>query len=161
MLDALYRQLVDAPAFQVYRASPPKKPGIYVFSCSESGKYRYVGRTGNLRQRLTQHRSSSPKQATLAAKMARIETERPVTHENKYRYVGRTGSGVEHLIENCRDFKMAFEEARLRIRAMQVRWVLVAESEDDGVQQARLELHAAVELRTLIKDGGYNSFRNH
>ena len=153
MLDALYRQLVDAPAFQVYRASPPKKPGIYVFSCSESGKYRYVGRTGNLRQRLTQHRSSSPKQATLAAKMARIETERPVTHEK--------GSGVEHLIENCRDFKMAFEEARLRIRAMQVRWVLVAESEDDGVQQARLELHAAVELRTLIKDGGYNSFRNH
>ena len=154
MLDALYRQLVDAPAFQVGGACPPKKPGIYVFSCSESGKYRYVGRTGNLRQRLTQHRSRLPKQATLAAKMARIKTERPVTHEK--------GSGVEHLIEKCEDFQIAFEEAkRCRIRAMQVRWVLVAESEDDGVQQARLELHAAVELRTLIKDGGYNSFRNH
>ena len=151
MLDALYRQLLDAPAFQVGVARPPKEPGIYVFS--ESGTDCYVGRTGNLRQRLTHHRSSSPTQATLAVKMARIETERPVTYEK--------GSGVKELLKNCPDFERAFDAARPRIRAMQVRWVCVAESEDDGVQQARLELHAAVELRTLVKDGGYNSFRNH
>lgn len=85
--------------------------------------------------------------------MARIETERPVSYGKK--------SGVKDLLKNCPDFKLAFDAARVRIRAMQVRWVPVAESEDDGVQQARLELHAAVELRTLSRDGGYNSFRNH
>ena len=151
MLDVLYGQLIDAPAFRVQAARPPKQPGIYVLS--EAGTPRYVGRTSNLRQRLTNHRSSSPTQATLAAKMARIETERPVTY--------REGSGVTDLLKNCPEFKRAFDAARVRIRAMQVRWVPVAESEDDGVQQARLELHAAAELRTLVKDGGYNSFRNH
>ena len=85
--------------------------------------------------------------------MARIETERPVTY--------RKGSSVKDLLKNCPDFKRAFDAARVRIRAMQVRWVPVAESEDDGVQQARLELHAAVQLRSLVKDGGFNSFRNH
>ena len=149
--NALFRRLSDAPAFPVAVARPPEEPGIYVFS--ESGADRYVGRTGNLHQRMTQHRSSQPEHATLAAKMARMATERPVTREK--------GSGVKHLLKNCQDFARAFDAAGARIRAMQVRWVRVEESDDDGVQQARLELHAAVKLRTLIKDGGYNSFRNH
>ena len=151
MLDTLYRELVDAPAFRVDRAHPPKEPGIYVLS--ESGSARYVGRTGNLRQRLANHRSSSPTQATLAVKMARIATKRPVTYKK--------GSGAKDLLDNCPDFASAFQKARDGIRVMQVRWVVVAESEDDGVLQARLELHAAVELGTLEKDGGYNSFMNH
>ncbi len=44
---------------------------------------------------------------------------------------------------------------------MWVRYVVVPEDEDDGVRQALLEIYAAVALRTLQSDGGFNSFTNH
>ncbi|MCY3846169.1 MAG: hypothetical protein OXH69_21805 [Acidobacteria bacterium] len=44
---------------------------------------------------------------------------------------------------------------------MRVRYVVVAEDEDDGVRQALLETYAAVTLRTRERDGGFNNFRNH
>ena len=53
-------------------------------------------------------------------------------------------------------------EARQRVRAMKVRWVVVTEDEDHGVRQAMLELYAAVQLATLATvEGRYNTFKNH
>lgn len=53
---------------------------------------------------------------------------------------------------------ISLDEARQRVKAMKVRWVVVPEEDDHGVRQALLELYAAVELPTL---GRYNSFMTH
>lgn len=55
------------------------------------------------------------------------------------------------------------DAAKRRVRAMKVRWVVVAEDDDHGVCQALLELYAAVKLPTLATEENrrYNTFRNH
>ena len=143
-----------APMFRVdaVRPSPaPAEPGVYVLS--EGGRARYVGRTGDLRARLAHHRSSVVEQATLAVKLARIAAGKPATY--------RRGTGARNLYDKDPTFRAAFNKERARIRAMRVRYVVVVEDEDDGVRQALLEIYAAVVLRTLERDGGFNSFRNH
>ena len=143
-----------APTFSVdaVRPSPaPAEPGIYVLS--EGGLARYVGRTGDLRARLAGHRSSVVEQATLAVKLARIAAAKPATY--------RRSTGARHLYDKDPTFRAAFNKARARIRAMRVRYVVVGEEEDDGMRQALLEIYAAVVLRTLERDGGFNSFSNH
>ena len=149
-----YTQLVNpASTFRVERVpSPaPEAAGIYVLS--EGGRDVYVGRTGNLRRRLADHRSSSVMRATLAVKIARIKAKKPANY--------KSGSGAKHLYKNCPTFRAEFEAALKRVRAMQVRYLKVPENKDEGVRQALLEIHAAVKLRTLERDGGYNDFKNH
>ena len=149
-----YNQLVNSDStFRVDQvpSSAPEVAGVYVLS--ERGSAVYVGRTGNLRKRLADHRSSSVMRATLAVKMARVKAKKPATY--------RPGSGAKHLFENCSTFRAEFEAAMKRVRTMQVRYFVVPEDEDDGVRQALLEIYAAVELPTLERDGGYNDFKNH
>ena len=143
-----------APTFRVsaVRPSPaPAKPGVYVLS--EGKRARYVGRTGDLRARLADHRSSAVERATLAVKLARTAARKPATY--------RRGTSARKLYDNDPAFRAAFHRARARISTMWVRYVVVPEDEDDGVRQALLEIYAAVALRTLQSDGGFNSFTNH
>ena len=143
-----------APTFRVdaVRPSPaPAEPGVYVLS--EGSRARYVGRTGDLRARLAAHRSSAVESATLAVKLARKAAGKPATY--------RRGTSARALYDNDLRFRAAFREARAHISAMRVRYVVMPEDEDDGVCQALLEIYAASALRTLERDGGFNSFRNH
>lgn len=130
---------------------PPEEPGVYVFY--EGGRPVYVGRISNLRTRLTEHRSSSPHLSGLAFRMARAKVGKPA---RKIR-----GNSGRHLYDTSPAFRAAFDEAVDRIRAMEVRYVVLPMDEDAGAAQALVALHAAVELGTLeLCGGGYNSFRN-
>ena len=133
-------------------AVPAAHPGVYLLS--ESDRPLYVGRTRDVRGRLSDHRSSAPTRATLAVKMARIAANRPATYTS--------GNSATHLYSHDLTFRTRFDEARARICAMQVRWV----DETDDVRQAMLEIYAAVDLDTILREGpeagrvgGYNSFR--
>jgi len=92
----------------------------------------YVGRTSNLRRRIQQHRRGNGRSGHLPATIER--------HDD--------GTQIG--------------EAKRRVRAMTVRWVVVKE-DDHGVRQALLELYAAVQLPTLLapEKGRYNTFENH
>ena len=119
----------------------PAAAGVYLLS--EPNEHLYVGRTRNMRRRLRDHGNpSAQRQATLAIKIARDETghEKPT-----YQSAGSTAD----LLANSSAFRVSFDEAKARIRAMQVRYV----EERDPVRQALLEIYTAVDLRT-----SYNSF---
>ena len=129
----------------------PEEPGVYALY--EGGRAVYVGRVSNLRVRLTQHKSSAPKSALLAIKMARAKVGRPATKTG--------GNSGLHLYHTWPAFREAFDEAVDRIRAMEARFVVLPKDEDAGAAQALVALHAAVELGTLeLCGGGFNSFRN-
>ncbi len=129
----------------------PEEPGVYVLY--EGGRAVYVGRISNLRARLTQHKSSAPRYAILALRMARAKVGKPAGKK-------RANSGM-HLYHTSPAFRAAFDEAVDRIRAMEARYVVLPEDEDAGAAQALVALHAAVELGSLeLCGGGYNSFRN-
>ena len=137
---------------QLRHVRAPEKPGVYVFS--EDRRPVFVGRSGDLKRRLAHHRSSLPKLANLACRLARLKTGR--TLSKSY----RSGSNAQHLHATDDAFRDAFDEAVDRIRAMEVSYVEVPEDEDAGALQALIELHAAVELGTLELAGGFNNFRN-
>ena len=114
-----------------------------VYSLSEADRPLYVGRTRNLHNRLSAHRSSSVRRATLAVKMARL-------HSGLHANYKRNRSAV-YLHEHDPLFRAEFNKARERISALQVRYV----REHDDVRQALLEIYAAIRLDTIR----YNSFR--
>ena len=68
----VYNQLVNTEStFRVDQVPSPAPEAAGVYVLSERRSAVYVGRTGNLRKRLADHRSSSVTRATLAVKMAR------------------------------------------------------------------------------------------
>ena len=72
-IEPTFRQLreMDDP-FRVDKCPSPVPTGLAgVYSLSEADRPLYVGRTRDLRNRLSDHRSSSVRRATLAVKMAR------------------------------------------------------------------------------------------
>jgi hypothetical protein len=129
-----------------YATLPGELPhrGIYLFS--EGANNLYAGRTNRLRQRLRGHcvMSASHFSATLAFRIARKKTGK-----TKASY-GKSGSRPDLL--NDPTFALAFEEAKRRIIAMDLRYV----EESDPTRQALLEIYAA----TLL-DTSYNDFENH
>ena len=142
-IEPAFRQLSDMDAFRLDQYPSPVPTGVAgVYSLSEADRPLYVGRTRNLRSRLSAHRSSSVRRATLAVKMARLRSDRHATYK-------RNRSAV-YLYEHDHRFRDEFEEARERISALQVRYV----REHDDVRQALLEIYAAIRL-----DTSYNSFR--
>ena len=131
----------------------PKKAGVYVLS--EGGRPVFVGRIGDLRKRLSLHRSSNPRFSLLTGRLARIKTGRTASKSS------RSANNAMHLYDTDDAFRKAFNEAVDRLRAMDVTYITVPEDDDAGALQALTELHAAVELSTLeLCGGGYNSFRN-
>jgi len=116
--------------------------GIYLFS--ENGTSLYVGRTNNLRKRLQYHTRNNHNQATFAFLLARHETGKL-----KASYQPR-GSRQDLLSDPV--FRTAFDDARQRIKTMNVQWV----AEADPIRQTILEVFAA--FQTNAK---YNDFDNH
>jgi hypothetical protein len=121
------------------------KSGIYLFS--EGRRPLYVGRSSNIRQRYGHHcRPSSPhNQAVFAFLLAREIT-------NRISPVYKKGEGNRSWLVQQPDFLAAFLEAKVRVRAMDFRFV----EQSDQTLQALLEIYAAVVLRTK-----YNDFTNH
>ena len=155
-MDARFRELVNSlePQFQKlvnmspvkYGALPRQMParGIYLFS--EGPKHLYVGRTNRLRQRLRNHclPSGTHFTATFAFRIARNETGRVRATYTK--------AGSRAALTNDPEFSRAFEAAKQRVAAMDIRYV----EEGDPTRQALLEVYAARVLETQ-----YNDFDTH
>lgn len=133
------------------KPSPPKSPGIYLFS--EDGKPVYVGITRNLRARYGQHqRPSSP------------ENSAPFAFAIARRTAGEEGFPVEGRgrVELSKDPEFAetyFGPAKDRVRAMDFRYVEIPEEDlDSDVKLTVFEVFASMVLDT---EGDFNSFRTH
>lgn len=118
--------------------------GIYLFS--EGAQHLYVGRTNGIRKRLQNHcrLKGTHFSATFAFRIARH-----TTGQTKASYAP-TGSR-SRLCEDA-IFGPAFQEAKKRVNAMEIRFV----EETDAVRQALLEIYVASALQTP-----FNDFDNH
>ncbi len=120
------------------------KAGIYLFS--EGERHLYVGRSNNICGRLKRHSTpgATHRMAAFAFRLAREATGKvKATYTTK-------GSRAELMKDE--KFRKAFNDAKARIRKMDVRFV----EEANPVRQAILELYVAVVLPT-----DYNDFDNH
>lgn len=115
--------------------------GIYLFS--EGAKHLYIGRSRKIRNRLKLH-IGAPEGASFAFKLARETSGRL-----KATY---TPDGSRAHLMTLPEFSNAFEEAKQRIRKMDVRFV----EEADCNRQALLEIYATISLGTP-----YNDFETH
>jgi len=122
----------------------PKK-GIYVLF--ENSKPIYVGRSNNIKQRLRGHcnQGSDRFSATFAFRLA-IKA-----YEKKYRK--STRGILRKDLENDRDFKSIFLDAKARVSEMGIKAIDI----NDQITQTIFEVYAAMKLGTLE----FNSFDNH
>ena len=126
---------------------PLEMPRAGVYLLSEGKNNLYVGRSNNIRSRISRHcrPGATHRMAALAFRLAR-----EVTGNVKATYTKGRGSR-EDLIRDAA-FIAAFSEAKARIRSMDLRFV----EESDPVRQGLLELYVAVVLETP-----YNDFDTH
>jgi hypothetical protein len=119
--------------------------GVYLFT--ENGHHLYVGRSNGLRKRYGRHclPGATHRQASFAFQLAREVTGRKTA---SYAVGESSRKGLMQIPEFAAEFKKAKE----RIRAMEYRYVAVA----DQNQQALLEIYCAMVLSTR-----YNDFRTH
>ena len=116
--------------------------GVYLFSVGDN--YLYVGRTKrNIRHRLKDHVSTAD-DCPFAWRLAR-----EATNQLKASY-RREGSRADLL--GRQEFKCAYDDAKKRIRSMDVRYV----GESDPLRQALLEIYVAV-----ATDAKHNDFDTH
>jgi predicted GIY-YIG superfamily endonuclease len=123
---------------------PKDMPLAGIYLLSEHGKSLYVGRTNKLRNRLQNHTRNNHNQATFAFLLAREKTGKIKASYQK------AGSREDLLTQP--DFRSAFDEARQRIKEMDVQFV----EEANPVRQALLEIYTAMRVRAR-----YNDFDNH
>jgi len=123
---------------------PKDMPLAGIYLLSEHGKSLYVGRTNKLRNRLKYHTQNNHNQATFAFLLAREKTGKIKASYQK------AGSREDLLTQP--DFRSAFDEARQRIKEMDVQFV----EEADPIRQALLEIYTAMSVRAR-----YNDFDNH
>ena len=122
----------------------PQK-GIYVLF--ENSKPIYVGRSNNIKQRLSGHCSQGSDRfsATFAFRLA-IKA-----YERKFR---KSTKGILRKdLETDQDFTIMFKDAKTRVAEMGVKAIDI----DDPITQAIFEVYAAMKLGTLE----FNSFDNH
>lgn len=141
-----FEKLVDSQPV-INGAFPKRMPGEGVYLFAESGKYLYVGRTGNIKNRYGGHTrpSSGHNSAPFAFKLAREATGR------LNRAYGKGPDSRDSLMLNA-EFVQAFSDAKKRIRQMEFRYV----EEQDDTRQALLEAYCCIVLQTP-----YNDFENH
>ncbi|MDA0256463.1 MAG: GIY-YIG nuclease family protein [Chloroflexi bacterium] len=143
-LSTRLQNLVEKPAApRGSHSSVPNVPGIYLFS--ERGRPIYVGQTSDLRRRLGDHTrpSSGSESATLAFILA--------TEMAKRRRIDAAGTRKQRLARP--DFNAVFLEAKKRVAAMPVSFILM----DDPIERTMFEMYAALHLGTER----YNSFETH
>jgi len=140
-----FRRLIEMPPVTI-KALPRSAPLQCIYLFSEGEKNLYVGRTRNLRQRMRQHSipASQHKQAVFAFRLARELTGRL---EASYSVEGSRKSLCE-----LPDFALAFTNAKLRVRSMDLRFI----EETDPLRQALLEIYVSIVLKTP-----YNDFNTH
>lgn len=114
------------------------KGGIYLFSTK--GQHLYVGRTKrSIRDRLKDHVSTAD-DCPFALRLAR-----EATNNKKPSY--KPEGSRKHLLRQP-GFKKAYEDAKQRIREMEVRYV----GEPDSLKQALLEIYVAVATKAKHND---------
>jgi len=122
----------------------PEK-GIYVLF--ENSIPTYVGRSNNIKKRLRGHcnRGSDRFSATFAFRIAIKEYEK--------KYQKSTKGILRKDLENDKDFKRIFLDAKARVSEMGIKAVEI----DDQITQTIFEVYASMKLGTLE----FNSFDNH
>ncbi len=139
-LESNFEKLMGMRPIRVGGPLPADVPkcGIYLFS--KDGKFLYVGRTDNLKRRLSYHygRGSDSNAASFAFLLAR-EASGMLTDK-------RTACMSEER------FRLEFDKAKALIRQMELRYF----EETDPVGQALLEIFTAV-----ATGAKHNSFKNH
>jgi hypothetical protein len=144
-LESSFQALIGmAPCIPLALCKPVPKSGVYLLS--EAGIHLYVGRSNRIQKRLGNHcrPSATHKMAAFAFRLARIETG---NLKASYKPEGSRA----HLMKDP-EFVQAFESAKTRIRAMEVRFV----EEANPLRQALLEIYAAIALGTP-----HNDFNTH
>lgn len=144
-LDASFQSLLKERP-QSPLALDRKTPNAGVYLLSEGSTHLYVGRSNRIRKRVGNHcrLSATHKMAAFAFKLAREAT-------GNLKATYRPSGSRADLMTNPL-FMAAFEEAKARIRNMNVRVV----AEPDPVTQAILEVYVAFALETP-----YNDFDTH
>ena len=150
-LPVLLNKLTDSnPIVRDSRGRLPMIPekGIYVFY--ESGKPLYIGRSDRMRARILEHgRPSSLHNSATFAFLLAMEMA-------TCKGIDRTGITRDDL-QTADDFKPLYDQAKERVRNMQVKVVEI----DGTVEQSVFEVYAALHLKTTRDHGGYNDFENH
>lgn len=144
-LHGKFERLVASPA-HVFGSLPTPLPKRAIYLFSEADRHLYVGRTNALRSRIGNHcrQTALDNQATFAFRIARQESgfER-ATYKNE---------GSRAWLQKHPDFVKAFDDAKRRVRVMDIRYI----EETEAVRQALLEIYVATVLATP-----YNDFENH
>jgi hypothetical protein len=125
---------------------PTNMPRSGIYLLSEGDKHLYVGRSKNIRGRLRAHSGAGAKEnvAALAFLIARRATGHLIASYKP--------EGSRRALMQDERFRGAFEDAKARIREMDVRFV----GEPHPESQAILEVYVAVALQTP-----YNDFDTH
>ena len=97
-----------------------------------------------MNKRLRGHIRKSAKDSPLAFKLAREETGQTVT--------SYAGDNIREKLLSAPEFLKAYQDAKERIRRMNIRWV----HEPEPIKQALLEIYVSVILETP-----YNDFDTH
>lgn len=151
-----FAELVESldPSFHCLLAMEPVKPvslpkrmpkeGIYLFS--EDQEHLYVGRSRDIRGRIARHSQpgATHRMAAFAFRLAREATG--------YLDASYKKEGSRSKLMQDPDFLAAFDQAKTRIREMDVRFV----EEANPIRQALLEIYVATSLQTP-----YNDFSTH
>jgi len=125
---------------------PRDMPTRGVYLLSEAGRHLYVGRSNGIRKRIGRHCRLSAKH-NMASFAFRLAKEKLGIGRATYRK-GQARSDVA----NQELFAKEFAAAKVRIRAMQVRYV----EERDPIRQALLEIYVS-----LVHGTPYNDFDTH
>ncbi len=118
------------------------KSGVYLFT--ENERHLYVGRTKRSILTRVRNHVSTAKDCPFAFRLARESSGRLKASYG--------GAGTRKQLLQDQGFASAYEEAKNRIRNMDVRWVV----EPDPLKQCLLEIYVAVTLATP-----YNDFDTH
>jgi hypothetical protein len=138
-LHAKYEELMAKEPVTVDTA-PRDTPvgGVYLFF--EGGQPLYAGRTKrSIRDRLQGHVEQTATDCPFAWRLAREQTGRHRTY--------RREGGQKQLLADP-EFTAVYEQAKQRIRRMEVRYV----AEPDPLRQALLEIYVAVVSRARHND---------
>ncbi len=148
IIDSLHPTLQRMLAMNPVKVDEPPRgmPEEGVYLLSEGETHLYVGRSRRIRRRITSHSrpGGSHKGAAFAFRLARERTDKlDPTYKKK---------GSRDDLMRDPEFRQAFENAKARIRGMDLRY----SEESDPIRQSLLEIYFAVCLQTP-----YNSFRTH
>ena len=150
-LPVLLNQLTGSnPIVRDSRGRLPMIPMKRIYVFYKSGKPLYVGRSDRMRERILEHGrpSSLHNSATFAFLLAmKMATCKGID------CTGRTRDDLQI----ADDFKPLYDQAKERVRNMQVKVVEV----DDAIEQSVFEVYAALHLKTTRDHCGYNDFENH